>query len=55
MTSLADVFAYLYTTDLDSLNRAVQEAARILAERQRASNTESSAQTATTNLQTHGS
>jgi hypothetical protein len=55
MTSLSDVFAFLYVTDLDTLNRAVQEALRILAEREQASHSESPAQSATTSLQKQGS
>jgi hypothetical protein len=44
MSDLSDSFAFLYTTDLDTLSRATREAARILAERKRMSQPESSAQ-----------
>lgn len=36
MPELADIFAYLYHTDLRTLQRFVQEAIRILRERENA-------------------
>jgi hypothetical protein len=35
MTEISDLFAYLYTADLPTLDLIVDEAIRILAERQR--------------------
>jgi hypothetical protein len=35
MNDLADVFALMYSVDLDSLDRIVREANRILAERKK--------------------
>ena len=45
MTNLADLFAFLYGTDLQTLDRVVLEADRILAERKHGSRPESSPQT----------
>lgn len=48
MTNLADLFGFLYGTDLETLDRVVQEADRILAERKHGSPPESSPQTVAT-------
>jgi hypothetical protein len=42
MTDLSDLFAFLYMIDLRSLRSAIEEGARILAQRERESNLASS-------------
>jgi hypothetical protein len=50
MTSLADLFAFLYGMDLQTLDRVMQEAVRILAERELESRREFSSPTVVTRV-----